>query len=66
MKTKYVCEGLISLHVIFHDNCTMTTVIKFTEFAGGGKRKRAKISSLKKSFSLKTRKKDFFLDIETT
>ena len=29
MKTKYVCHGLISLHVNFHDNRTMQTLILF-------------------------------------
>ena len=43
MKTKYVCHGLISLHVNFHDNRTKWTVtsnIKFCRW-GGGKRKKS-------------------------
>ena len=43
MKTKYVFHGLICLHVNFHDNRTMRTVILITKNCrwGGGKEKRA-------------------------
>ena len=46
MKTKYVCHGPVSLHVIFHDNRTKVTVtsnIKLCRWGGQGK--RAKKSS---------------------
>ena len=39
MKTKYVFHGLIYLHVNFHDNRTMRTVILITKncrWGGGG------------------------------
>ena len=39
MKTKYVCHGLISLHVNFHDNRkkrTVTSNIKIYRWGGGG------------------------------
>ena len=41
MKTKYVCHGLIFLHVNFYDNQTMRTVILIIR-GGGGEGKRAK------------------------
>ena len=40
MKTKYVCRGLISLYVIFHNNRTMWSTnlhVKFCRRGGGGK-----------------------------
>ena len=39
MKTKYVCRGLISLYVNFHNNRTMRTeclLVKFCRWWGGG------------------------------
>ena len=46
MKTKYVCHGLIFLHVNFHDNQTMRTVILIIKNwrwgGGGGKEKEPK------------------------
>ena len=40
MKTKYVCYGLVNLHVNFDDNRTKGTVI--SKFAGGGERKKSR------------------------
>ena len=43
MKTKYVCRGLISLYVNFHNNRTMWSTnlhVKFCRW-GGGEGKRA-------------------------
>ena len=34
MKTKYVCHGLVYLHVNFHDNRTMQTVILIIKNSG--------------------------------
>ena len=44
MKTKYVCHGLIFLHVNFHDNQTMRTVILIIKNWrwGGGRKKSQK------------------------
>ena len=39
MITKYVCYGLISVHVNFHDNRLKRTVFQIEKFAGGGKKK---------------------------
>ena len=39
MKTKYVCRGLISLHVNFHNNRHTNLHVKFA--SGGGEGKRA-------------------------
>ena len=47
MKTKYVCHGLIYLHVNFHENRTMRTeilIIKNCRWGGGGKEKESKTS----------------------
>ena len=47
MKTKYVCHGLISLHVIFYDNRTKgtetlnTKICRWGGGGGGGGGKRA-------------------------
>ena len=44
MKIKYVCNGLISLHVSFHGNrtkWTLTSNIKICRWGGGGGGKRA-------------------------
>ena len=42
MKTTYVCRGLISLYVSFHNNRTMSsTNLHVKKIAGGGKGKRA-------------------------
>ena len=42
MKTKYVCSGLISLYVNFHNNRTMWSTnlhVKILQVGGGGKEK---------------------------
>ena len=42
MKTKYVCRGLISLYVNFHNNWTMWSTnlhVKIRRWGGGGKEK---------------------------
>ena len=44
MKTKYVCRGLISLFLNFHNNRTMWSTNLHEKFAGGGNGKRAQSS----------------------
>ena len=42
MKTKYVCRGLISLYVSFHNNRTMWSTnlhVKICRWGGGGRKK---------------------------
>ena len=40
MKTKYVCRGLISLYVNFHNNWTMSSPnLHLKNCSGGGKEK---------------------------
>ena len=43
MKTKYVCRGLISLNVNFHNNRTLSSTnshVKKLQVGGGGKEKQ--------------------------
>ena len=42
MKTKYVCHGLISLHVNFHDNRKKRTVTLNIKSCRWGKRKKSR------------------------
>ena len=52
MKIKYVCHGLVSLHVNLHDNRTKWTLNSNIKFAGRvGKGKRAQIFTFLGSFS---------------
>ena len=39
MKTKYVCQGLISLYVNFHNNRTMWSTNLLVKICRGGKEK---------------------------
>ena len=43
MKTKYVCHGLISLHVNFRDNRTKRTVTSNIKFCRWGKKKKSQL-----------------------
>ena len=46
MKTKFVCRGLISLYVNFHENWTMWStnlLVKICRWGGGGRKKSPKI-----------------------
>ena len=45
MKTKYVSHGLNSMHVNFHDNRTMRTVILVTKNCRWGGRKKSRMGS---------------------
>ena len=48
MKTKYVCHGLIYLHVNFHYNRTMRTVIsiiKSCRWGGGEEKEPTRVTS---------------------
>ena len=58
MKTKYVCHGLIYLHVNFHDNRTMQTVILIIKNCRwGGRKKSQKILQVKNKKQVSSKKK---------
>ena len=54
MKIKYVCHGLISLHVNFHYNrtkWTLTSNIKICRWGGGGGKEKELRKSIKKQYA---------------
>ena len=56
MKTKYVCRGLISLYVNFHNNRTMWSTNLYVQFCRWGEREKEPIiatNSFSRTFHLR-------------
>ena len=56
MKTKYVCHGLMYLHVNFHDNWTIRTVILIIKNCRWGEKEKEPKNILLRSNSKETDK----------
>ena len=56
MKSKYVCRGLVSLYVYFHNNRTMWSTNLHIKLGRWGERKKSRELQKAKKFSKKYQK----------